>query len=319
MNLLCPNCQQMLNVPDEFAGQLMKCSLCNGTFTVPGLPGTNAPPSPPEPAVYALRPESPPPAPPASFSLEPPPLPSSAAITAAPPSPPPSLAPEGYHRTLSLRLNPKVLPWIAPVCLLLVFLLQFADWVGIYPGGVPAVTGNAWRAAFDFYGEDGDLPQEAMHQEGTKPGVSVLTIFYLLLFFPTLVLTIASVILPMLQLKLPPQVDKIMPWRWGIVAAVNLFVFLFLGLQVLLGFSLESHYATWVEKQMKRDSKENPNTKERKEADVQRGEYMQALRHTSWLRLTLLLHLIAIMSAALTFWLFQRGAHRPEPKLELMW
>ena len=35
MNLLCPNCQKMLQVPEQYAGQLMKCPLCSGTFTVP--------------------------------------------------------------------------------------------------------------------------------------------------------------------------------------------------------------------------------------------------------------------------------------------
>ncbi len=67
MNLLCPNCQKMLTVPEEFAGQLMKCPLCSGTFTVPGLPGA-APPPPsvqPEPDIYTVRPEPlPPPSPP---------------------------------------------------------------------------------------------------------------------------------------------------------------------------------------------------------------------------------------------------------------
>ena len=43
MNLLCPNCQKMLTVPEQYAGQLMKCPLCNGTFTVPALPSSAMP------------------------------------------------------------------------------------------------------------------------------------------------------------------------------------------------------------------------------------------------------------------------------------
>ena len=53
MNLLCPNCGKMLTVPEQYAGQLMKCPLCSGTFTVPALPpsggGLDAP-APPQPA-----------------------------------------------------------------------------------------------------------------------------------------------------------------------------------------------------------------------------------------------------------------------------
>src|SRR6516164_1038425 len=103
MNLLCPNCQKMLTVPEEFAGQLMKCPLCAGTFTVPGLPGAAPPPPPPEPDLYSIRHEAPPPAPPPlppvpDFELSPP-LPPTATTTkpaaALAPPPPPPPPPEG--------------------------------------------------------------------------------------------------------------------------------------------------------------------------------------------------------------------------------
>jgi len=80
MNLLCPNCQKMLTVPEQYAGQLMKCPLCSGNFNrsracraarpwsrrrrfssppppAPS-PGANAPGSPMEPALpegYGLK------------------------------------------------------------------------------------------------------------------------------------------------------------------------------------------------------------------------------------------------------------------------
>ena len=331
MNLLCPNCTKMLTVPEEFAGQLMKCPLCGGTFTVPGLPGAAPPPSPPppppEPEYYSVRHEAPPPSPPPPpLSLAPdfelsPPLPPTATTTkpAAAPAPPLPPSPEGYQHTAAVWLSPRVLPWIAPACLLLVFILQLFNWAGLYPGGVPAVTQNAWQAAFGFYSEDGDLKQPAMQDKEGKPGASVLTIFYLLLFFPVLAVTIASAIIPLLPIKIPPAVAQILPWRWGIVAAVNLILFFFLGLQVLLGFSLDSRYSAWVEKQVKRDSNETPTTQQRKEMDVERGELLARLDHTFALRLTVFLHLLAIVCSALTFWLGQRGTHRPLPKLELLW
>lgn len=331
MNLLCPNCQKMLTVPEEFAGQLMKCPLCNGTFTVPGLPGAAAPPpapppSPsPEPDLYSIRQDPAPPPPPPLSSLEPPlsklEPPPSTATTTTPPSPKPSLPPEDYQHTLAMWFSPKVLPWIAPVCLVLVFFLQLFDWDGLYPGGAAAVTGNAWAVAFGAYTVDGDLKSLVpyLQDEKLKAGASVLTIFYLLLFFLTLVVTIASVVIPMIQIPLPPWVDKLLPWRWGLVAALNLILFLFLGLQVLLGFSLDSQYKEWVDKDVKRLTKENPTTEQRKKAEAHRGELLEVPRHTFWLRLVVLLHLVAIVSAVLMFWINQRGTHRPLPKLELRW
>jgi hypothetical protein len=320
MNLLCPNCQKMLTVPEEFAGQMMKCPLCNGTFTVPGLPGSAAPPLPPpapESEHFSLLNDPSPPSTPPLSHREPPP---STATTTTPPSTS-SLSPEDYQHTLTVWFSPKVLPWIAPVCLLLAFVLSFFDWVGLYPGGEPAVTGSAWTAAFGAYNVDGDLKQlvPAIEDEKYKPGASPLTIFYLFLFIPTLVVTIASVVITMIHVKLPPQVEKLLPWRWGIVAAVNLIVFLFLGLQVLLGFSLDSRYREWVDSDTKREAKENPTTQERKKADAYRGKLLEVVHHTVSLRLVVLLHLVAIVSALLMFWVNQRGTHRPLPKLELRW
>jgi hypothetical protein len=322
MNLLCPNCQKMLTVPDEFAGQTMKCPLCSGTFTVPGLPGAAPPPSPsdaPETDIYSIRHEPSPPPPPMSFLPPPPPPPETA--TTLTPAPKPSLMPADYQHALSGSLNPQLLPWIAPVCLLVVFFLQFFDWDGLYPGGEPAVTGNAWRTAFGAYTVDGDLKTLVHFDEDDKlkPGVSILTIFYLLLFFPTLAVTVASVVIAMVSIKqLPPWVNDLLPWRWGIVAAANLLVFLFLALQLLVGFSLDSRYRDWVDNQTKR-TESNPTTQERKEADAKRGELLDRLRHTSWLRLVVLLHLTAIVSSALMFWIDRRGSLRPLPRWELHW
>lgn len=328
MLLQCPNCQKQLTVPEEFAGQLMKCPLCDGTFTVPSLPGAAPPPPPPsvpEPDVFSVRHDPPPAAPPLPPPVSNlPPLPSSTATTSSkPPSPAPSLSPlptEGYKHTRTLWFSPRVLPWIAPACLLLVFFLQFFNWVGLYPGGIPADTQNAWQAAFGLWTPDADVEPllPALKDKETQPGASVLTIFYLLLFFPVLAVTVASVVITMIHVKLPPGVEKILPWRWGIVAAANLVLLLFLGLQVLLGFSLDSRYGEWVDKKVKGDSTEAKNTVQKKKEEVDRGHYLEALCHTIWLRLVIVLHLVAIISAALMFWIAQRGTHRPMPKLELL-
>jgi hypothetical protein len=317
----------MLTVPEEFAGQLMKCPLCEGTFTVPGLPDSSSPPSSPagepEMDIYAIRHEPPPPSatPPVS---EPAPSPPSTATTPTlPPAPTsaPSPTPQDYQRTLGASLNTTVLPWIAPACLVLIFFLQFAEWDGLYPGGEPAATANAWYAAFGKYPVDGDLKSlvPMMGDEKYKPGWSVLTVFYLFLFVPALVATIASVVLPLFKIKLPNQIEKLMPWRWGIVAAVNLFLFFFLGLQALLGFSLDSTYREWVEKESKSELKENPTTQERKLADARRGTLLEMLRHTFSFRLVVFLHLVASLSSVLMFWIDQRGTSRPLPKLEFRW
>jgi hypothetical protein len=58
MNLLCPNCQKQLSVGDQYAGQLMKCPLCQGTFTVPTLPPGESSPPPPRPETFGFKDEA---------------------------------------------------------------------------------------------------------------------------------------------------------------------------------------------------------------------------------------------------------------------
>jgi hypothetical protein len=321
----------------------MKCPLCNGTFTVPALPASAAAPSPvpagPPPAgpdVYGLRsepePTGPPPFRPDGFTAPDvkPPTPSSTATTTTPPPPPPSTAPspsaEGYSRTPTVWLSPNVLRWVPAVALLLVFVLQFFPWVGLYPGGVPGMTQSAWGAAFGSCNPDPDLaPVLQSMQKGEKPednaipGASVLTIFYLLLFFPALVVTVAVLLydLNVIPVKLPPQVDKLLPWRWGIVAVVNLVLLFFLSLQLLFGFSLDSRYRDWVEHQVQ--SKEGKRTDEQKLAEVYRGKMLEDLTHTVWLKFVILFHVLATVAAVLMYVLQQRGDRRPLPRMELLW
>jgi serine/threonine protein kinase len=40
MNLLCPSCDNVLTVPKQYAGQMMKCPVCMNNFTVPKPPPT---------------------------------------------------------------------------------------------------------------------------------------------------------------------------------------------------------------------------------------------------------------------------------------
>src|SRR5258707_6610778 len=60
MKLICPSCQKELTVPDQYAGQVMKCPLCAGNFTAPTLPQAPdaSPPVSAAPAhTYGLAPE----------------------------------------------------------------------------------------------------------------------------------------------------------------------------------------------------------------------------------------------------------------------
>jgi hypothetical protein len=335
MNIQCPSCQKLLQVPEQYAGQLMKCPLCGGTFTLPALPpgGLPAPapapapaPPPPEPG-YAFAPEPPaappPPAPDpfAGLSTAPAPSPPSPAPS-LPPSPTPAgpPPPEGYTRSYAVWFDPQVLQYVAPVSVVLIFFLQMFPWLRIAPGGVTVVTQNAWGAAFGSYSSEEAPELQAAYgfPEGQadtpRPGANVLMIFYLLLFLIALAATVAVLVHVFVPYKVPKQVQDFWPWRWGIVAAANLVVFLFLALQLLLGFSMEAVYEAKIEKKYAAGLRDEKGA----QARVDRGKDLAADQRTLWLRLSVVLHLLAIASAGLVYCIDRRGP-RPLPKIELLW
>jgi hypothetical protein len=357
MNLLCPNCQKMLTVPDQYAGQLMKCPLCNGTFTVPSLPAAPAPPSfepapaqpqaplpppappPAAPEAYGLRepdlaPSSPPPAPPSApppsdpLAVQPPPP--ELMTPPPPPAPEPPKTPLGYTRTRACTLSPKVLQWVPPVALLLVFILSFFPWVGIYPGGFPIVYQSAWGAAFGSYAEDKDFGPSAwpsrddmpsglppVKKADFEPGVSLLLIFYLLLFVLIFPVTAAVLVLDVGGIRPPGGLASLWPWRWGIVTILLLLLMVFFGLQRVVDFSLEAKVKEQASKAAEAAQKDIKGTKGDKVSEIIKGLGSEFVDRTFALRLAFWLNLLALVCAALTFWLNQRERqNRPLPRLE---
>ena len=299
MNLLCPNCQKMISVPDQHAGQAMKCPLCGNTFQAPNLPGaaTSAVPAsagagaasspgpassaPVHPDVFRLAPEpaEPPRGPEAQVPSGPP--------GPTPPEPPLDLAaglspPTGYHHRSTIWISPRVVPWVAPAGLVVVFFLLFCAWVE-WPGH-PEVSQSGWGTAFGKY-------------------FTGLGLLYVLLFILSLLAAVAAVVVPHVHVTLPRAVQQLWPWRSGFVAGLALLSFVFLVLELSLDFGLE------------------------KEAQAHQvpvlagaeADFLYSLLHrTVWLRLAVLLHLIAVIGATLEFWLALRK-NRPLPRVDIFW
>ncbi len=214
MNLLCPSCQKMLQVEERYAGQQMRCPLCNNVFTVPPLPESPAlapPPPPPPPEspdpVYSFADD---PSPPPPLPLEPQeaePVDDPTKRPYAPPPRPP--APAGdYTRTKSIVISPRCVPWVAPVALLALFVLSFLPWSGT--GGHSV---SAWGMGF---GDDGHA----------------LFVFYDLLLIFAVMAAVASLLMHLRVIPDVPQLRPLQPWRGAIVAILA-------GLGLLLFFLFE--------------------------------------------------------------------------------
>ncbi len=101
---------------------------------------------------------------------------------------------------------------------------------------------------------------------------------------------------------LPPFLYPILPWRWGIVAVLNLVLLLFLGLQMVFGFSLENNFigAAGTARSPRGAGIANYPGLARRIA-VERGLVHQMVSRTIWLDLVVVLQVLAIIGAVLTF------------------
>jgi hypothetical protein len=216
MDFRCPSCQKDLTVPDEYAGQLMKCPLCQNTFQAPALPPPVAPTPSPGPGTYSVE------APPTVPAAPPPGEAVSTRRVDTPPAPPPP--PGDYTHTSTIWVSPRVVPWITPAALLLIFVLTFFSWAHGVPAGKEAKETpdhSAWGWGFS----------EA----------NILTAFYLILFLIMLIVSIAITVLRLIPnaLKLPPGLQQVWPWRSALVGLLAAVTFFFLVLQVFVGFSVK--------------------------------------------------------------------------------
>jgi hypothetical protein len=215
---------------------MLRCPQCGSNFQAPALAPTAAPGLPGPPAeshaaspptqtdVYTVVEPTTQPQPPIGqeplrlkeasgvrMEREVPPRP------AAPPPPPP-LPPVGYMHTRTIYLTPRIVPWLAPVCLVLVFVLLWCTWImepvktDIYQTG--------WGTAF---GKDSNL----------------LGTIHVLIFLPALLLAIAIHAVPHLSVELPPWAKELWPHRAAILAAITFISFMFLVIELGAGFGIE--------------------------------------------------------------------------------
>ncbi|HLJ92869.1 MAG TPA: hypothetical protein VKU02_06720, partial [Gemmataceae bacterium] len=67
-----------------------------------------------------------------------------------PPPPPPT----GYEHAATFGINRRVVSWLTPVALLLVLILMYFPWTGVYPGGYAVYTQNALQMIWGGFSVD---------------------------------------------------------------------------------------------------------------------------------------------------------------------
>ncbi len=308
-------------------------------FTPIDLSGPMVTPPPPprpapdhedgEPRIYGVTSEpvpdpaapAPPPAPRPAPAQRPAPKP------APPPPPPPRTTPVGYARTRSATLDARVIYWAAPALLVIVFVLSFFPWVGLYYGSSGVVTQSAWGAAFGGYSVDEIFDHMTNWEKKTppedKPGASALMILFVLVgLLPAVLLGVAAAAFPQIRsrFRLPPEVARLEQWRWLIVAGWTVLALLFLFLQVLTSFNFEARTRERIAKEYEA-KRASSNSIEQRWIDMQEAHELEAsgLRRTWELRWSFWLLVLAALAAAAAHWLEHRDPGRPPPRFEVAW
>ncbi len=336
MNLLCPNCQKMLTVPEEYAGQMMQCPLCRGTFTMPALPQSAGagmpPPSSSSPAgpdsftiplppsgVYQLPPDQQP-------GVAPPPPPDSLKKGTPKTSPPP-LYPEPaagtYARAIPVRINPRFLFWLVPVCLILALVLSFFPWKGVYPGGVAVLTQNGWQTAFGGWSATPVFDKTKripIDKEADRPGSSLFMMVALILLALLVLFAVAVLVVQVAKLNVPPALQAPLRWQGLILGGVALLVFVVILIPTFTGFPINKAVTGKMEDEIKKVPAAVRSDEDSQLQQMQRGVMLATfpVQSTLWFWLAFILILLAALGGLLQFWMLRRGA-KPWPKLEFSW
>ncbi len=322
MRQICPNCQQSVTIPDNEAGKTVPCPACQQPFAIPALftPTVFEPPPPlPAPSIPAIE------APTISTAPEP-------TTTATPstteevPSAPPSAAapslPEGYTQICSLPLRRAVCHWLSPVCLTLIFILTFFNWVGMYPAGYAAYTQNGWQALFADMSAD-PVSEKEWKMEG-QLNEWMRSSWWLL---PYVVLLIIGVLFawgePLanrLNWRLPTVVESMWRFRPTLLIACTGITLFFLLVQTAAGFGLDRALHRQVQEKYKeaRSDAKTPEEIQKVEMQIAADLGKQCLRTTIWLKLTIVLHIVALAAVIGETLLIHRG-DKPPPRIGVMW
>jgi hypothetical protein len=322
MNLKCPHCREIVTVPDHLGGQTANCPKCGGPFLAP-LPApvaASAEPNLDAPKTIPLR-EEPTTLVASTPSLEPP-LPR---MTAPAPEPTPAPAaasdPGEYHHRRALYLQPAVVKWLTPVCLVVIFVLLFFPWVGYYAGDKMLVRQSGWGLAFGSFTEFRAkwLQQELLLTDNMPSMFAPLTLVYALLIALGF---LAAVVLVVVAFIPVPAVEPYLPYRSLALGGLSILAFVFLLIQLVIGFPLERQVNRAADQTLETALKaaekaKNPNLAETA-AQIERGYKAAALERSEWLRMVFFLNLLAVVVSLTEFWL-ERRLGQPMPRVVFEW
>lgn len=321
---ICPHCFVPVEFADAAAGTTAECPSCRKPFAVPGAYAPtvagDAATSRPTPEPVPVPDPAPRPAPPPGYVR--PTDPTRSASTAGGP-PAGGTLPPLDGRGATVTLSPVALDWLPVSCFTLILVLTFFSWVGLYPGGFKAYAQTPWAALAGVI-DTNHFSEEVLQIETplTKLLGSnwVVLVPYLLAVLAAVVLGWADRVVTAAHItRLPGPlgfVEKIWPYRFPLLAGLAVGTLVLLGLQIRLGFGLETATRQLVANDFAEALQAADNSSARQKILVKQGMKLgqYELQTTVWLTLAVVLHVTAVAAAGLRFWLYRRGT-KPLPRV----
>lgn len=235
-----------------------------------------------------------------------------------------------YSGSFGFSVSPEIIQWAAPVALAIAMFLTVFSWNGAYPGGHGVYTQSPWGAMFgvfstDYVGDDVFKYNPKKPAENQTPlSKQVSMNFLMLLFIPLLFLTTVAAfvftLLPQLKLKVPTELEPLVPWRMAIVAGLSALLLGMLCLQSLRGFGLENALIERAEGdiQKERDAAVKPD--EQTTVEIKQGMLRGAMNihHTFAMELAVWCLVVAVFGGVAAF-VMMRRVDKPHPRFEVMW
>lgn len=308
MRVTCSHCHKIVTIDDKSAEQAVPCPLCGNIFTAPSL--MNALPDEPKPVA---APAPPPPVVPVTPAVISPPRSDSTAQ---------QTAPAGGMR---FTVKQKVVRWLGPVGLVLLFFLTFFNWVGAYPGGYAVYTQSGWQTMTGGFTTDAanDEVFARENELGKASSFSTSMLFMLLLLIPAALIAAADLAEEYVTFAVPDIIQKVWPHRLAVLSIISLVIFGLLTARCLTGLGIETAAPTMAENMVpppKADPSSPETTKQKTIRDLKRAEEIARLgiRRTWGWRFAYAASALAVIGYGLEL-ILQRRGRRPEPVIEVHW
>jgi len=227
--------------------------------------------------------------------------------------------PAGYMHSVTIRINPRLLQWIVPIEVVALFVLIFLPWVGAYPGGYPAYTQNAFQTIWGGVSVD---PVAVESLGLPKPYDTVeknpWMLFYTLFVLIAAILVVAPIFIVASRIqKYPPIVETLWRNRLKLLGASALAALVILVFQLSMGFGLEKAAEAKADQTLTNESAAAQTPEDHEKVNIHRAMELSPFnfRHTLWLDLAVLCHVLILLGVALEIWLEKRGS-RPLPRID---